>query len=120
MRDRRGRLPPRAARSGVGDGLCAALGLENVSRAVESLDDDEKMQVSPNLTSSEVARGGRDPWVVNEAGLYRLSQRELTPREGLLLLRLGRDGGLGLGLHLAPASRREAWVSSHSRARLRW
>lgn len=58
--------------------ICAVLAIVNVSQAVASLDDDEKMQVSPNLFSTEV--GGRDPWFINESGLYSLILRSRKPQ----------------------------------------
>lgn len=63
----------------VAKDVCDVLALSDVSTAVSSLDDDEKMQVSANTISDGVARGGRDPWVVNEPGLYRLIFKSRKP-----------------------------------------
>lgn len=60
--------------------VCAVLEIRNVAQAVSYLDDDEKLQVSPNLISSEVATGGRDPWIVNEPGLYSLILKSRKPQ----------------------------------------
>lgn len=48
--------------------VCAALGLTNVSQAVQRLDDDEKAMLSIGLRGSA-------PWFVTESGLYALVLR---------------------------------------------
>lgn len=63
----------------VAKDACDMLALSDVSMAVSTLDDDEKMQVSSNTINPGVAQGGRDPWAVNEAGLYRLIFKSRTP-----------------------------------------
>lgn len=53
---------------------CAILGLDNVSMAIEKLDDDEKM-------TSKVLMSGvtREVWMINEFGLYELLFRSNKP-----------------------------------------
>lgn len=60
--------------------VCAVLEIRNVAQSVSYLDDDEKRQVSPNLISSEVAAGGRDPWLINEPGLWSLTLKSRKPQ----------------------------------------
>lgn len=60
--------------------VCRVLSIVNVGDAATSLDDDEKSQVSSNIGSTDVARGGRDPWVINESGLYSLILRSRKPQ----------------------------------------
>ena len=57
--------------------VCSVLGIANPSQAVSSLDDDEKMQVSPTLISSEGK--GATPWLISESGLYSLILRSRKP-----------------------------------------
>ena len=54
--------------------ICAVLGLDDVSKAMERLDDDEK------LTRKIFVSGqNRDVWTVNEPGLYALIIRSSKP-----------------------------------------
>jgi anti-repressor protein len=56
--------------------VCDVLGLNNVTEALRSLDDDEKS----NISNSEVAQnGGRDPFIISEAGFYKLVMRSRKP-----------------------------------------
>jgi anti-repressor protein len=56
--------------------VCDVLGLNNVTEALRSLDDDEKT----NISNSEVAQnGGRDPFIISEAGFYKLVMRSRKP-----------------------------------------
>jgi anti-repressor protein len=48
------------------------LDIKNPADAIKRLDDDEYMQVDSNIVSTDVATGGRDPYVINESGLYSL------------------------------------------------
>ncbi|MER5584052.1 BRO family protein [Streptomyces asoensis] len=59
--------------------VCSVLDIRNVADAMSSLDEDEKQQV-PNLAITEVGRGGRDPWVISEPGLYSLILRSRKPQ----------------------------------------
>ena len=59
--------------------VCRVLEITNPSKAVTTLDEDEKMQVSPTLTSSEGSARGSDPWLINESGLYSLILRSRKP-----------------------------------------
>lgn len=55
---------------------CDILGLDNVSEAVKSLDDDERS----NISNSDVGQsGGRDPIIISESGLYSLILRSRKP-----------------------------------------
>lgn len=51
----------------VANDVCAALGLDNVSRACSRLDDDEK-----GITKVNTLGGSQDMLAVNESGLYNL------------------------------------------------
>ncbi|MCI1868520.1 phage antirepressor [Bifidobacterium crudilactis] len=52
--------------------VCDVLGLNNVTEALRSLDDDEKT----NISNSEVwNKPGRDPFIISEAGFYKLVMR---------------------------------------------
>lgn len=53
-----------------GADVCRVLGIKNVAHAITRLDNDEYMQVDSNIVSNEV--GGRDPYFLNEPGLYSL------------------------------------------------
>ena len=58
----------------VAKDVCGALGLSDVSKAVERLDDDEK------LTRKLFVSGqNRDMWLVNESGMYALILRSNKP-----------------------------------------
>lgn len=63
----------------VAKDVCSVLGLGNVSMALRDLDEDEKAQVNVNISSSDVKRG-RDPYVINEPGLYSLILRSRKPQ----------------------------------------
>ncbi|MBX6360063.1 MAG: hypothetical protein IRZ03_08290 [Acidobacterium ailaaui] len=63
----------------VAKDVCDVLGLGNVSMALSYLDDDEKAQVNVNISSDDVKRG-RDPYVINEPGLYSLILRSRKER----------------------------------------
>lgn len=60
--------------------VCSVLEIRNVAQSVSYLDEDEKKQVSPNLISNEVAAGGRDPWLINEPGLWSLTLKSRKPQ----------------------------------------
>ncbi len=56
--------------------VCDVLGLNNVTEALRSLDDDEKT----NISNSEVwNKPGRDPFIISEAGFYKLVMRSRKP-----------------------------------------
>lgn len=56
--------------------VCDVLGLNNVTEALRSLDDDEKT----NISNSEVwNKPGRDPFIISEAGFYKLAMRSRKP-----------------------------------------
>lgn len=59
--------------------VCDCLGLGNVSRAVDGLDDDEIMADKANITNSNVGMGGRPMTLVSEAGLYELIFKSRKP-----------------------------------------
>lgn len=62
--------------------VCDVLGLENVSRAVEELEDDEKCKMLCDLTISNVtsrARKTQEMWFVNESGVYNLIFKSRKP-----------------------------------------
>ena len=54
----------------VAKDVCEILGLDNVSMALERLEEDEKL-ISKILMSGQ----NRDVWMVNESGLYSLILR---------------------------------------------
>lgn len=58
----------------VAKDVCGVLGLDDVRRAVERLDDDEKL-------SGEILQSGqkREMWLMNESGLYSLILRSNKP-----------------------------------------
>ena len=56
----------------VAKDVCAALGIDNSRQALSRLDDDEKMAVVINDTSSNGVSQRRRVSVVNESGLYAL------------------------------------------------
>lgn len=61
----------------VAKDVCAILGLENVSKACDRLDDDEtsnltKSDVGENTRLYDFSNGGRSPIIVSEPGLYSL------------------------------------------------
>jgi prophage antirepressor-like protein len=61
----------------VAKDVCAILGLENVSKACDRLDDDEtsnltKSDVGENTGLYDFSNGGRSPIIVSEPGLYSL------------------------------------------------
>ena len=60
--------------------VCAVLEIKDASTAVRGLDDDEKKQVSGNTINAGIAPGGRDPWIVNEPGLYSLILKSRKPQ----------------------------------------
>jgi anti-repressor protein len=56
--------------------VCDVLGLNNVTEALRALDDDEKT----NISNSEVwNKPGRDPYIISEAGFYKLVMRSRKP-----------------------------------------
>ena len=57
--------------------VCDCLGLDNVSRATNGLDEDEKVALEANITNSNV--GGRGTIIISEAGLYSLILRSRKP-----------------------------------------
>lgn len=59
----------------VATDVCRVLGVEQASRAVEPLDDDEKAAVSLTHTSSNGVKQLRDVLIVSESGLYTLVVR---------------------------------------------
>lgn len=81
--------------------VCKVLELNNVSQALSSLDDDDKMQINPNIINydiglsnvlnkntvgfdvktviPEAGRGGRDMLLINESGFYTLVLRSNMP-----------------------------------------
>lgn len=60
----------------VAKDICVALGLNNTTEALRSLDDDEKS----NISNSELAQnGGRAPSIVSEPGIYKLIMRSRKP-----------------------------------------
>jgi prophage antirepressor-like protein len=61
--------------------ICDALGLGNPSAVAQRVPEDEKQQVSLNLSSVDVGpdQGGRQPWVVSEPGMYRVVLRSDKP-----------------------------------------
>lgn len=59
--------------------VCGILELENVSKAVSALDDDEKMTIT-NSEGHSGQRGGAQSYnIINEAGLYKLILRSNKP-----------------------------------------
>ena len=82
----------------VAKDICDILELENVTRALDTLDNDEKSSINPNITNSnvgnpildesnfdryttfpEMRRGGRPMSLVNESGLYALVFKSRKP-----------------------------------------
>lgn len=59
----------------VAKDICDALGLSQVSRAVNSLDDDEKN----TLTISKGIKGNPNKVVISESGFYKLAMRSRKP-----------------------------------------
>lgn len=64
----------------VAKDVCDCLGLDNVSKACERLDDDEvssftKSDVGENTGLYDFSNGGRAPLIVSESGLYTLIMR---------------------------------------------
>lgn len=60
--------------------VCRALEIGNTGQAITYLDDDEKQQVNSNIINSDVALGGREPWIINESGLYSTVLRSRKPQ----------------------------------------
>lgn len=69
----------------VAKDVCEALGLDNVSQAVSSLEDDEKAYVEANIINNDV-QGGRHPLILSEPGLYSLVIRS-TKQEAKMFKR---------------------------------
>lgn len=59
--------------------VCDVLDIGNLSMAMQGLDEDEKQQVNGNISSTDVAPGGREPYMINESGLYSLILRSRKP-----------------------------------------
>lgn len=59
--------------------VCRVLEIGNPGQAATYLDEDEKQQVSANIITNDVASGGRDPWLINESGLYSMILRSRKP-----------------------------------------
>ena len=122
----------------VAKDVCEALGLEQVSRACDRLDDDEKA----NLTKSNVgentglydfSNGGRSPIIVSEPGLYSLIGSSKKPEAKAfkrwvnheVLPSIRKTGGYSIAQPTVPsymlASEEEraiAWAEEHRQARL--
>jgi prophage antirepressor-like protein len=66
--------------------VCAALGLLNVTRAIERLDEDEKSQVvdSDTLINNQGSKINKLLNIINESGLYTLilTSRKAKPARG--------------------------------------
>jgi len=79
----------------VGNDVCNALGLENVSRAISNLDDDEK----DNIITRNVAGKSQKIKIINKQGIINLlnGTRKAIP-DGLLKL-LNREFGIILNIH---------------------
>ena len=59
--------------------VCRVLEIGNPGQAATYLDEDEKQQVNANIITNDVASGGRDPWLINESGLYSMILRSRKP-----------------------------------------
>jgi prophage antirepressor-like protein len=75
----------------VAKDICNILSLYNVSKAVSSLDDDEKNYIDSNITNGDIGNvksienipemrhGGKSLLIINEAGLFRLIFQSRKP-----------------------------------------
>lgn len=76
--------------------MCKALEIKDASDTVRrALRPSEFTQVSPNIVSTDIApRGGRDPLVVTESGLFGLIMTSRKPKSSAGDLRNAKGAGL--------------------------
>ena len=65
----------------VAKDVCAILELGNVAQACVSLDEDEVSSIEANIINNDIARGGRNPLIISESGLYALIFKSRKPDE---------------------------------------